>query len=54
MMKYGGIYLDNDVYVIKNLDKYRKFESIGNMMILLVSFDVFSNSACIFNFLILF
>ena len=21
MMKYGGIYLDNDVYVIKNLDK---------------------------------
>jgi mannosyltransferase OCH1-like enzyme len=26
MMKYGGIYLDNDVYVIQNLDKYRKFE----------------------------
>ena len=26
LMKYGGIYLDNDVYVIKNLDKYRKFE----------------------------
>ncbi|KAI9561780.1 hypothetical protein GHT06_012741 [Daphnia sinensis] len=26
MMKYGGIYLDNDVYVIRNLDKYRKFE----------------------------
>ena len=26
MMHYGGIYLDNDVYVIRNLDKYRKFE----------------------------
>ena len=26
MMKYGGIYLDNDVYVVQNLDKYRKFE----------------------------
>lgn len=26
MMRYGGIYLDNDVYVIQNLDKYRKFE----------------------------
>ncbi|KAK4002361.1 hypothetical protein OUZ56_004195 [Daphnia magna] len=26
IMKYGGIYLDNDVYVIKNLDKYRKYE----------------------------
>lgn len=26
MMKYGGIYLDNDVYVVHNLDKYRKFE----------------------------
>jgi hypothetical protein len=26
LMEYGGIYLDNDVYVIKNLDKYRKFE----------------------------
>ena len=26
MMKYGGIYLDNDVFVIQNLDKYRRFE----------------------------
>ena len=26
LMKYGGIYLDNDVYVVNNLDKYRKFE----------------------------
>ena len=26
MIKYGGIYLDNDVYVIRSLDKYRKFE----------------------------
>ena len=30
MMKYGGIYLDNDVYVIQNLDKYRKFEIAMN------------------------
>lgn len=26
MMKYGGIYLDNDIYVVQNLDKYRKYE----------------------------
>ena len=26
LLKYGGIYLDNDVYVINNLDKYLKFE----------------------------
>lgn len=26
LMAYGGIYLDNDVYVINSLDKYRKFE----------------------------
>ena len=26
MMKYGGIYLDNDVYVVSSLDKYRRFE----------------------------
>lgn len=26
MIKYGGIYLDNDVYVVANLDKYRKYE----------------------------
>ena len=30
MMKYGGIYLDNDVFVIQNLDKYRKFEIAMN------------------------
>jgi len=26
LMNYGGIYLDNDVYVVNNLDKYRKYE----------------------------
>ena len=26
LLKYGGIYLDNDVYVVNNLNKYRKFE----------------------------
>ena len=26
MTQYGGIYLDNDIYVVRNLDKYRKFE----------------------------
>lgn len=30
LMKYGGIYLDNDVYVINPLDKYRKFEFVIN------------------------
>lgn len=25
-MNYGGIYLDTDVYVIKSLDEYRKYE----------------------------
>lgn len=30
LMKYGGIYLDNDVYVIQNLDKYRKYEFVIN------------------------
>lgn len=25
--KYGGIYLDNDVFVLQSLDKYRKFEA---------------------------
>ena len=28
LQKYGGIYLNNDVYVIQNLDKYRKFECV--------------------------
>lgn len=26
LIKYGGIYLDNDVYVVQSLDKYRKYE----------------------------
>ena len=25
-MTYGGIYLDNDVYVVNSLNKYRKYE----------------------------
>ena len=27
LMKYGGIFLDKDVYVVNTLDKYRKFET---------------------------
>ena len=30
IMKYGGIYLDNDVFVVQNLDKYRRFEIAMN------------------------
>ena len=30
LMQYGGIYLDNDAYVIRSLDKYRKFECVLN------------------------
>lgn len=30
IMKYGGIYLDNDVFVVQNLDKYRRFEIAVN------------------------
>jgi mannosyltransferase OCH1-like enzyme len=26
LIEYGGIYLDNDVFVVQNLDHYRKFE----------------------------
>jgi hypothetical protein len=26
LAEYGGIYLDNDVFIINNLDKYRKYE----------------------------
>ena len=33
LQKYGGIYLDNDVYVIQNLDKYRKFEFAINWFV---------------------
>ena len=30
LMNYGGIYLDNDVFVINSLNKYRKYEySVG-------------------------
>ena len=30
MMTFGGIFLDNDVYVVKSLDRFRRFEfSIG-------------------------
>lgn len=27
LMKYGGIYLDSDCYVVNSLDRYRKFEA---------------------------
>ena len=30
LMQYGGIYLDNDAFVIRSLDKYRKFECVLN------------------------
>lgn len=26
LMNYGGIFFDNDVYVVNSLDKYRKYE----------------------------
>jgi hypothetical protein len=29
-MQYGGIYLDNDCFVLHSLDKYRKFECVVN------------------------
>jgi mannosyltransferase OCH1-like enzyme len=28
LMNFGGIYLDNDVYLVNSLDKYRKFEMV--------------------------
>ena len=28
LMKYGGIYLDSDVFVVQSLDKFRKFEMV--------------------------
>lgn len=45
LKRYGGIYLDNDMFVINNLDKYRKHEmtvswpdgenrTIGNMIVI--------------------
>ena len=30
LMEYGGIYLDNDSFVIRSLNKYRKFECVVN------------------------
>lgn len=30
LMKYGGIFLENDVYIVKNLNKYRKYEFVIN------------------------
>ncbi len=30
LKRFGGIYLDNDAYVIRCLDKYRKFEAVVN------------------------
>ena len=27
-MNYGGIYLDNDVYVVNSLEKYRQYEMV--------------------------
>jgi hypothetical protein len=30
LMRYGGIYLDNDCFVIRSLEKYRKFECVVN------------------------
>lgn len=30
LLEYGGIFLDNDVYIVKSLDRFRRFEmSIG-------------------------
>jgi hypothetical protein len=31
LMEYGGIFLDNDVYVVQNLNKFRKFEMAVGM-----------------------
>jgi hypothetical protein len=28
LMEYGGIFIDNDVYVVQNLNKFRKFEMV--------------------------
>ena len=30
-MKHGGIYLDNDSFIIRSLDKYRKYEFVINL-----------------------
>ena len=27
-MNYGGVFLDNDVYVVNSLHKYRKYEMV--------------------------
>jgi mannosyltransferase OCH1-like enzyme len=31
LMEYGGIFLDNDVYVVQNLNKFRNFEMAVSM-----------------------
>ena len=31
LMKHGGIYLDNDSFIIRSLDKYRKYEFVINL-----------------------
>jgi mannosyltransferase OCH1-like enzyme len=28
LINYGGIYLDNDVYVVQSLEKFLKFEMV--------------------------
>ena len=28
LMNYGGIFLDNDIYVVKSLKKYLKYEAV--------------------------
>ena len=53
-MKYGGIYVDNDVFVVNSLDKYRKYEmtvgwnvqheSIGNQVLIANSHARFLNA----------
>ncbi|CAF0761589.1 unnamed protein product [Didymodactylos carnosus] len=30
LIEYGGIWMDNDVYIVQNLDRYRKFEMVLN------------------------
>lgn len=28
LMRYGGIYLDRDMFIVKSLDPYRKYEMV--------------------------
>ena len=41
LMHYGGIYLDNDVYVVNSLDKYRRFEMTGLCILLSLFFLIY-------------